>query len=181
MDYVQVFPQAVLDEDEHVFMHLPAGFDVDGDISKYLLKLEKNLYGLKQASFNWSEMLKSGLIGIGFTPSKVDACVYYKDNIICAVYVDDTVFWSPDESKIDKVISDLKTLKFELTDEGEVDSFLGIKIDKDKEGNVTMTQRGLIDTIIKAVGLENDSKQHQTPATNPPLQKHEEASDFDET
>ena len=126
-------------------------------------------------------MLKSGLIEIGFTPSKVDPCVYYKDNIICAVYVDDTVFWSPDESKIDKVISDLKTLKFELTDEGEVDSFLGIKIDKDKEGNITMTQSGLTDTIIKAVGLENDSKQHQTPATNPPLQKHEGASDFDET
>ena len=92
VDYVQAFPQAVLDQDDHVYMHLPAGFDVNGDRSKYVLKLKKNLYGLKQASFNWSEMLKSGLIEIGFTPSKVDPCVYYKDNIICAVYVDDTVF-----------------------------------------------------------------------------------------
>ena len=44
-----------------------------------------------------------------------------------------------------------------------------------------MTQIGLTDAMIKAVDLENDSKQHQTPATNPPMQKHEEASDFDET
>ena len=95
--------------------------------------------------------------------------------------VDDTVFWSPDESNIDKVISHLKSLKFELTDEGEFDLFLGIKIDKDIKGNITMAQRGLIDTIITAVGLENDSKQHQTPATNTALQKHEDSSDFDET
>ena len=108
-------------------------------------------------------------------------CLYYKVDIICAVYVDDTVFWSPGESKIEKAISELKALKFELTDEGEVDSFLGIKIDKDAKGNITMTQRGLIDTIIKSVGLENDSKQHQTPATTPPLQKHKESSKFDET
>ena len=114
-------------------------------------------------------MLKSGLMEIGFTPSKVDPCVYYKDNIICAVYVDDTVFWSPDESNIDKVISDLKSLKFELTDEEEVDSFLGINIDKDKDGNITMTHRGLTDAIIKFVGLENDSRQHQTAVTNPLL------------
>ena len=90
--YIQAFPQAVLDEDEAVFMQLSVGLYVDGDRSKYVLKFKKNLYGLKQASFTWSEMLKSGLIEIGFTPSKVDPCVYYKDDILCAVYVDDTVF-----------------------------------------------------------------------------------------
>ena len=82
------------------------------------------------------------------------------------MYVDDTIFWSPDDSKIESTISELKALNFDLTDEGEVDSFLGVKMEKDKDGNITMTQRGLIDTIIKAVGLENDSKQHQTPATS---------------
>ena len=181
VDYVQVFPQATLDKDEHVYMHLPAGYDVDGDRNKYVLKLKKNLYGLKQASFNWSEMLKSGLIEMGFIPSKLDPCVYYKKDIICAVCVDDTVFWSPDESKINKAISELKAHKFELTDEEEVDSFLDIKIDKDEKGNITMTQKGLIETIIKLVGLENDSKQHQTSATTPPLQKHGDSEKFDET
>ena len=53
-------------------------------------------------------------------------------------------------------------------------------IDKDDKGNFTMTQKGLIDTIIKTLGLENDSKQNQTPATSPPLHSHEDSEPFDE-
>ena len=47
VDYVQAFPQATLDKDEHVYMHIPAGYHVEGekDHSKYVLKLKKNLYG----------------------------------------------------------------------------------------------------------------------------------------
>ena len=92
---------------------LSAGFDVgDEDLSKYVLKLKKNLYGLKQASFNWSELLKSGLIELGYKPSKVDPCLDYKKDIVCTVYVDYTVFWSPGESRIEETISEIKALKF---------------------------------------------------------------------
>ena len=45
--------------------------------------------------------------------------VLQKD-IVYAVYVDETVFWSPDESKVEETISKLKALKIELTNEGEV-------------------------------------------------------------
>ena len=40
-----------------------------------------------------------------------------------------------------------------------------------------MSQPGLIEHVIKTVGLEHDSKQHKTPATNPPLGKHEDDAD----
>jgi hypothetical protein len=44
-------------------MHHPIGFQVDteNESKGYILKLNKNLYGLKQASLNWFEMLKQGL------------------------------------------------------------------------------------------------------------------------
>ena len=87
-------------------------------------------------------------------------------------YVDDTIFWSPNEIKIDEIIGELKALNFDLTDEGEVDSFLGIKIDTEDDGTITMSQPALIETIIKSLGLENDSKQHKTPAVSPPLQQY---------
>ena len=80
------------------------------------------MYGLKQAIYNWSELLKSGLIQLGFTKSKVGPCLYFKDEDICAIYIDDTIFYSPDDSKIDQKISELKALNFDLIDEGEVDS-----------------------------------------------------------
>ena len=83
-------------------------------------------------------------------------------------------------TNIDRTISELKALNFDLTDEGEVDSFLGIKIDTKDNGTITMSQPALIGTIIKSMGLENDSKQHQTPAVSPPLQKYTESKPFKE-
>jgi hypothetical protein len=47
IDFVLAFPQADLDVD--IYMELPYGFDFDGQ-RHFLLKLNKNLYGLKSAS-----------------------------------------------------------------------------------------------------------------------------------
>ena len=76
-------------------MHLPRGFHVDDAKlrSNYTLKLKKNIYSLEQSSYNWSELLKAGLMKLNFTWNKVDPCLYFKDNFICAIYVDDTIFW----------------------------------------------------------------------------------------
>ena len=94
-------------------------------------------------------MHQSGPIELVHKPSKIDPCMYYRKDFKRVVCVDNTAFWSPDKSKIQETISELKALKFILTGEIEVDSFLGIKIDKDEVSNITMTQRGPIDTIIE--------------------------------
>ena len=75
-------------------MNLPRDFHVDDakHRSDYVLKLKKNLYDSKQANYNWSELLKYRLIRLGFTQNKVDSCLYFKDEVICAMYVDDTRF-----------------------------------------------------------------------------------------
>ena len=71
IDFVLAFPQADLDVD--IWMYLPIGFQIDGQTEadsdrQYLLKLNKSLYGLKQASLNWFEKVKTGLPERGFTP-----------------------------------------------------------------------------------------------------------------
>jgi hypothetical protein len=52
LDFVLAFPQA--DLDTSVFMEIPIGISVDGieQNRKYVLRLKKSLYGLKQASSN---------------------------------------------------------------------------------------------------------------------------------
>ena len=79
IDFVLAFPQAELDVD--IWMYLPIGFQVDTDNESkqsHLLKLNKSLYGLKQASLNWFEKLKQGLIIYhGFKPSAIDSCFYF--------------------------------------------------------------------------------------------------------
>ena len=56
IDFVLAFPQADLEED--IWIYIPIGFQVDGHTEassgrSFLLKLNKNLYGLKQGSYNW--------------------------------------------------------------------------------------------------------------------------------
>eukprot|EP00957_Ditylum_brightwellii_P182706 13916685-Ditylum_brightwellii.AAC.1 len=85
-------------------MDILAGFYYkDSDSTqKFVLRLKKNLYGLKQAFYNWSKLLKAGLFNIGYKQSCIDPFLYIKDNIICTVYADDTLFFGPDDSLIDK-------------------------------------------------------------------------------
>ena len=70
--FVLAFPQADLDMD--IWMYLLRGFRVDGETEEdpersYILKLNKSMYELKQASYNWYEKQKTGLQDRGFTPS----------------------------------------------------------------------------------------------------------------
>ena len=72
--FLLAFLQADLDID--IRMELPIGFQPIEDPSspqQYVLKLRKNLYGLKQASVNWYETLRAGLKSRGFKLSKIDA------------------------------------------------------------------------------------------------------------
>ena len=53
-----------------------------------------------------------------------------KEDIISLLYIDDTLFFAKDDAIIDSHISKLKKLGFDLTDDGDVESFLGVKINK---------------------------------------------------
>ena len=51
INFVLSFPEANLNGVK-VFMQLPMGMEVEGEY-RYVLKLNKSLYVLKQASLNW--------------------------------------------------------------------------------------------------------------------------------
>ena len=68
---------------------------------------------------------------------------------------------------------------FDLTDEGDVDAFLGVKFDNLPDGQIKMTQTGLIEQILKDVGIQNESKAHSTPTLSEPLLPNEGASPFE--
>ena len=67
IEFLLLFPQAELEED--ILMQLPILFQVDSEIKsdsykQYFLKLNKNLYWIKQGTFNWWEELKKLLVDI---------------------------------------------------------------------------------------------------------------------
>ena len=102
-------------------MELPQGFNVGPESEIYVLKLHKNLYGLKQAGCNWFEKLSSALGNLSINPSKVDPCVFSGVDVIILLYVDDCLIFSQDKNKINQSTDKIKNKeKLDLTYEGDV-------------------------------------------------------------
>jgi hypothetical protein len=176
VDYTAAFLHADIDVDPNfdqlseeekrrsgVYVEMPRGFTTQGKV----LKLKKSLYGLKQAPRNFFQHLKATLEKIGFVSTDSDACLFISEHVICLVYVDDTLLFSPRLEYIDAVLAKLRAAKMDLEVEDDVAGFLGV--DVHRHGNsITMTQTGLIDRIIKALGCETLPIK-RTPAEYEPL------------
>jgi hypothetical protein len=82
IDFVLAFPQG--DLEVPVYMEFLLGFDApqNGSCKLYVLCLNKSLYGLKQASYNWFAKLCNGLMDHGFTQSNINACIFFGQGCI---------------------------------------------------------------------------------------------------
>ena len=160
-DFLMEFTQADIERD--LYMKLPPRFIIPGrelsdeDRKKYVLKLEKNLYGQKQAGRVWYQHLKKNLTQIGFKASNIDECVFYYKQSIFIVYTDDTIIMGPDQKEIEMLVKKLKKV-FNIEDQGNLGDYLGIKITKHKDGTMEWTQPNLIASILNDLGLREDSK-----------------------
>ena len=171
-DFVLAFPQAKLEID--VFMELPYGFDY-GIKGQYVLKLKKNLYGLKSAATTWFNFLFQGLEAEGFVQSEVDQCVFLRDDCILLVYANDVIAISRDEKIIDELILNLKQ-NYDLEDDGSLTKYLGVDMKIHSNGTMELTQPFRIERILKLICSEEeqfDSKPNsrKTLATKPLLYK----------
>jgi hypothetical protein len=128
----------------------------------YNIKLEKSLYGIKQAARACFHFLEPGLLELGFKASEVDPCFFYRDDYLMVLYVDDCLIFSPQQSTIDAVISAL-CQDFQIGSQGSVQDFLGIHIQKDSDGTTHFTQSGLIASILEDLQLEECHRKF-TPA-----------------
>ncbi|KAL7482452.1 hypothetical protein ACHAW6_008127 [Cyclotella cf. meneghiniana] len=85
-------------------MELPTGIKAHHRSSKdQVFMLLENLYGQKQAGHVWNSYLIKKLCSMGFHQSLIDKCVFYCDDIIFIVYVDDGIFLGPDDCKLTKM------------------------------------------------------------------------------
>jgi hypothetical protein len=143
VDYVSAYTQAPLDCE--LYMNIPPGFVVQnnnlvftqastrGNSSEFVLRINKNMYGLKQAGNNWFDTLKESLLTRGFTQSSIDPCLFIRSNCIIVVYVDDCLLFAKSDEVLDSVIASLQS-EFHLTTEGDVGAFLGVDIHRNAEG-----------------------------------------------
>lgn len=154
MDVKCAFLNGVLDE--QVFMRQPSGFERGGSL---VCRLNKAIYGLKQASRKWNERFHEFMCRMNFKRSEQDYCLYYCSMdtavIYVVIYVDDILIIGSSE----KAICDLKqklSSEFEMRDLQEVRSFLGVNIQRDRErGVMVFEQKAYVKSILERFGMTN--------------------------
>ena len=115
----------------------------------------KSLYGISEAPRLFFEHCRDAFLGLGFKQSTYDECLFYKAGMMAVLYVDDCGLAASDPEDLDRLIDDLRRKGFSLTEEGSFAEFLGIKFEEPNPGEFKLTQRGLIDKVIRVTGLEN--------------------------
>lgn len=146
MDAVTAFLQGELDEE--IYMYQPDGF-TDG--SDRVCKLNKAVYGLKQAGRQWNIKLDGFLISIGFEKSKCDPCVYIMIDLIIAIYVDDFLIFYTDSAKLDEIRKKLHG-KFKMKDIGMAKNCLGMNINQG-DGFIELDQGRYALEILQKFGM----------------------------
>lgn len=125
-------------------------------------KLNRAIYGLRQAGRQWHAKLDSVLRKMNLTPTNADPCVYMDETntTILLIYVDDILIISNNrarESSIKKRLSEM----FKIKDLGEAKFILGLEITRDQTG-VTLSQSTYIQDILQRFRME-DCKPVGTP------------------
>eukprot|EP00956_Cyclotella_meneghiniana_P030555 scaffold77192_cov37-Cyclotella_meneghiniana.AAC.9 len=152
VDFVQAYPQAPIDTD--MYMELPQGVETKyGNSKDHVLKLLSNLYGQKQAGRVWNQFMVEKLLSVGFKQSLIDECVFYRDDVIFIVYVDDGIFLGSTDEQLVGVIQEIQDAGLNVEDQGHPADYVGVNIKRLKDGSFEFTQRALIDAIIDDVQL----------------------------
>ena len=144
--------------DKEVYMRIPDGFEVEGeprdgeDPKRWVVRLLKGLYGIKQGPRLWALKLHSVLSSIGFQRIDCDYSVYvYRRGdvkIFLPIHVDDLLLASNSSTALKNVKSELSA-QFSIHDQGPVKSMLGIKIERDRSArSVSLSQPGYIQSIL---------------------------------
>ncbi|MBW0584236.1 hypothetical protein O181_123951 [Austropuccinia psidii MF-1] len=143
---------------ETVYLSLPQG--LKGDKRKSCLRLNKAIYGLKQAPLAWYEKLKRWLLSVGFKACVLNPCVFHrkeKESLWLYVHVDDIAIFGKEVEGFKAEIAS----EFEIKDIGTADLMLGIKITREKEC-ISLDQQHYTESLLELYGM-SESRPVSTP------------------
>jgi Reverse transcriptase (RNA-dependent DNA polymerase) len=152
-DFEGAFLNGIMDQ-RSVFVRQPPGF---GDGTNRVYRLLKTLYGLRDSPLVWFREATKLMRKAGFEPLASEACVFVnKDKSVWIVlYVDDMAIAAVTKDLIDSVACQLGSV-FTLTPLGEVKTFLGIQLVRNRKlRTISINQEPYIDRILGRKGWTN--------------------------
>ncbi|THH04747.1 hypothetical protein EW146_g10096 [Bondarzewia mesenterica] len=142
--------------DEEIYLEPAEGFKpTDGTV----WKLNKSLYGLKQAGRVWYKRIRAEIESLGFTACVSDPCLFHKlegDKLtLVAVYVDDMVLASTSLADLEEV-KNLFKKSFNITDLGDINWILGIHVERDRtKRSISLSQERYVEEVLSRFGQQD--------------------------
>jgi len=185
MDVKTAFLNSELEET--VYMQIPeglsvpaAGFTVDSQ-QPLACRLLKSIYGLKQSPRAWYGRINSFFSSYNFIRSDADHTLFinYDKHVILRLYVDDLVLAAPTGEQIDWIRIKLHE-EFSMTDLGELRTFLGLEIERNRtHRTLLLSQSRYIHKILGNSGMQACNPV-STPA-DPHIQLEKSSTEFEAT
>ena len=159
MDVKTEFLNGSLEED--IYMQQLEGLIARGQ-EHMACKLERSIYGLKQASRTWNIRFDQAITLYGFEKSPDEPCVYKRIQgtkvVFLVLYGDDILLIENDIEVLSSVKGWLQK-QFDMKDLGEGNYILGIKLLRDRKNKVSALSQALyIDKILARFSMENSKK-----------------------
>ena len=130
---------------KEVYISQPQGLH-DLDFSNHVCRLQKAIYGLKEAIKPWYQELHDFLLYLGLTVSREDTSLFIYSQgdtlIYFLVYVDDLIITCNDDLVVTHIITRLDST-FSTKDLGVLSFFCGIEVIRDTNG-LFLTQQKYI-------------------------------------
>ena len=171
-DVVTAFLNADVAED--IYMQQPEGFvQLDPQGRRLVCKLNRAIYGIKQAPRAWNTMVTTWLDNYGFTQSRVDPGIYTCVNnghlYVLAIYVDDCLLIGRKGPFIIKFKLEFGEA-FKIEDLGPVSWLLGCSIERDRPHRVLhVRQRQYIIDILDLYNMADCTAIGTPMSSKPPL------------
>ena len=132
-----------------------------------IFKLNKGLYGLKQAGRIWNKRITSMLKDVGLNQSHYDPCLFYNDPddgyfFYLLIYVDDIITVTNHPNAATAFEKYMDTSDIELERIGDPSKLIGNEIHRESDGAITMKQSNYISEKLKEFNL-TDAKERDTP------------------
>ncbi|KAE8673308.1 hypothetical protein F3Y22_tig00111794pilonHSYRG00058 [Hibiscus syriacus] len=152
--------------EEEIYMFQPEGFE-EKEKKNLVCRLNKSLYGLKQALRCWYKRFDSFIMCLGYNRLNADPCAYFKrsggnDFVILLLYVDDILVAGPNKDHIKELKAQLAR-EFEMMDLGSTNKILGMQIHRDiSNRKIWLSQKNYLKKILSRFNMQ-DCKPISTP------------------
>jgi len=150
------------DIDREVYMDQPPGFIKPGE-EHLKCRLLKSIYGLKQSSHLFYEMVRNHLVlpcdqgGEGASQSVVDPCFFTIQRggkwLKMALHVDDAAVFSNSRELYDDVFKGMLRI-FKIRDD-PLEHVLGVVVSRAPDGAFLLSQKPYIEELLVRLGLED--------------------------